>query len=226
MMRAHEPPFTEKEIELLTMMGTIGSSALRRLETRGAQENETGDITEFHGIIGASKPIKAVYSQIRMAGGNAATVLIEGESGTGKELIARAIHAAGERAKGPFIPVDCGAIPETLIEAELFGAKKGSYTGAVADRAGLFEAANGGTIFLDEISNTTSALQAKLLRVIQEREVETNRGDERSQNRCPPRCRLQSEPGSAGRGRPVPQGSSLSTQGPSHSSAGAARAPR
>src|SRR5437867_2081144 len=106
-----------------------------------------------------------------MAARNTATVLIEGESGTGKELVAKAIHAAGPRAKEAFIAVDCGAIPEALNEAELFGAKKGSYTGAIADRPGLFEAANRGTIFLDEISNTTPALQAKLLRVIQEREV-------------------------------------------------------
>ena len=97
--------------------------------------------------------------------------LIEGESGTGKELVAKAIHESGPRSNSPFVAVDCGAIPEGLIEAELFGAKKGSYTGAVADRPGLFEAANRGTIFLDEISNTGPALQAKLLRVLQEREV-------------------------------------------------------
>src|SRR5437667_638692 len=122
-------------------------------------------------MVGASKAIREVYSQVQIAARNTATVLIEGESGTGKELVAKAIHAAGTRANESFIAVDCGAIPETLIEAELFGAKKGSYTGAVADRPGLFEAAHRGTIFLDEISNTTPGLQAKLLRVIQEREV-------------------------------------------------------
>jgi transcriptional regulator with GAF, ATPase, and Fis domain len=122
-------------------------------------------------MIGASKAIRDVYAKIQIAARNTATVLIEGESGTGKELVAKAIHAAGPRAKEPFIAVDCGAIPEALIETELFGAKKGSYTGAAADRPGLFEAADRGTIFLDEISNTTPALQAKLLRVIQEREV-------------------------------------------------------
>src|SRR5437667_7221220 len=122
-------------------------------------------------MVGASKANIEDYSQIQIAARNTATVLIEGESGTGKELVAKAIHAAGTRAKEPFVAVDCGAIPESLIEAELFGAKKGSYTGAVADRPGLFEAAHLGTIFLDEISNTTPALQAKLLRVIQEREV-------------------------------------------------------
>jgi len=163
--------FTEKEIELLTMMGPIANSALKRLETRQAQETELREVSEFHSIIGASKPIRQVYSQIQIAAGNAATVLIEGESGTGKELVAKAIHAAGPRAKEPFIAVDCSAIPEGLIEAELFGSKKGSYTGAIADRPGLFESAHRGTIFLDEISNTTTILQAKLLRVIQEREV-------------------------------------------------------
>jgi len=169
--RPHESPFSEKEIELLVMMGTIANGALRRLETRNAQESEPQDISESHGIIGASKAIKNVYAQIQAAANNAATVLIEGESGTGKELVAKAIHAAGARAKGPFVAVDCGAIPEGLIEAELFGAKRGSYTGADTDRPGLFEAANRGTIFLDEISNTPMTLQAKLLRVIQEREV-------------------------------------------------------
>jgi DNA-binding NtrC family response regulator/tetratricopeptide (TPR) repeat protein len=169
--RSHEPQFSEKEIELLTMVGTIASTALKRLEARKAQEAQPQELTEFHGMIGASKSIREVYSQIQMAAGNTANVLVEGESGTGKELVAKAIHAAGPRAKEPFIPVDCGAIPEGLIEAELFGAKKGSYTGAVVDRPGLFEAAHRGTIFLDEISNTTLVLQAKLLRVIQEREL-------------------------------------------------------
>jgi transcriptional regulator with PAS, ATPase and Fis domain len=168
--RAYEQPFGEKEIELLTMIGVITGGALKKIETRN-DAVETRDLSEFHGILGGSKAIKDVFSQIDIAAGNAANVLIEGESGTGKELVAKAIHAAGLRAKQPLIPVDCGSIPEALIEAELFGAKKGSYTGAVADRPGLFEAAHYGTIFLDEISNTTPALQAKLLRVIQEREV-------------------------------------------------------
>jgi transcriptional regulator with GAF, ATPase, and Fis domain/serine/threonine protein kinase/tetratricopeptide (TPR) repeat protein len=167
---AHEPTFTEKEIEFLTMVGTIGSSALTAIETRKHDESQKR-VSEFNGMIGASKAINDVFSQIQVAASNTATVLIEGESGTGKELVARAIHSESGRAKEPFVAVDCGAIPESLIEAELFGAKKGSYTGATADRPGLFEAAHRGTIFLDEISNTTPALQAKLLRVIQEREI-------------------------------------------------------
>jgi transcriptional regulator with GAF, ATPase, and Fis domain len=169
--RQNEPALTEKEMELLAIIGTIGNGALRTLEANQTKDLENTQLAEFHGMIGASKAIREVYSHVEIAAKNTATVLIEGESGTGKELVAKAIHAAGARAKEPFIAVDCGAIPEALIEAELFGAKKGSYTGALTDRAGLFEAANRGTIFLDEISNTTPALQARLLRVIQEREV-------------------------------------------------------
>src|SRR5690606_21436558 len=94
-----------------------------------------------------------------------------GESGTGKELVARAVHECSHRASGPFVAVNCGAIPENLIEAEFFGARKGAYTGASADREGYFQAAHGGTLFLDEIGDLPLAMQAKLLRVIQERRV-------------------------------------------------------
>ena len=166
-----ESPFSEKEMEFLTVVGVIANRTLDQLGNRRREEVQTARIQEFHGMIGASKAIREVYSHIEMAAGNTATVLIEGESGTGKELVAKAIHQTSARAKGPFIPVDCGAIPDTLIEAELFGAKKGAYTDAVADRPGLFEVADRGTIFLDEIANTTPAVQVKLLRVLQEREV-------------------------------------------------------
>lgn len=169
--RGGESPFSEDEMEFLTILGSLANAALRQTDNVAIHPVLGADRTEFHGMIGASKAIREVYSHVEIAAGNAATVLIEGESGTGKELVAKAIHQAGPRAKEPFIAVDCGAIPEGLIEAELFGAKKGSYTGAVVDRPGLFEAAHRGTIFLDEISNTTPALQVKLLRVIQEREV-------------------------------------------------------
>jgi len=166
-----EATCSEKERGLLTVVGVIGNRTLDQLCNRREQRVETARIQEFHGIIGASKAIREVYSHIEIAAGNTATVLIEGESGTGKELVAKAIHQTSARGKGPFIAVDCGAIPDTLIEAELFGAKKGAYTDAVADRPGLFEVADRGTIFLDEIANTTPAVQAKLLRVLQEREV-------------------------------------------------------
>jgi transcriptional regulator with PAS, ATPase and Fis domain len=108
-----------------------------------------------------------------------ATVLIEGETGSGKELVAHAIHKLSPRAGSPFIAIDCGAIPESLMESELFGSRRGSFTGAVADRPGFFEAAHRGTLFLDEISNMNGAMQAKLLRVLQEREVRRI-GDSRS----------------------------------------------
>ena len=166
-----ESPFSEQEMEFLTVVGVIANRSLDKLCARRTEPVQTPRIQELHGIIGASKAIREVYSHIEIAAGNTATVLIDGESGTGKELVAKAIHRASARAKGPFVPVDCGAIPDTLIEAELFGAKRGAYTDAVADRPGLFEMADRGTIFLDEIANTTPAVQAKLLRVLQEREI-------------------------------------------------------
>ncbi|MBX7152241.1 sigma 54-interacting transcriptional regulator [bacterium] len=124
-----------------------------------------------HNIVGRSKPMRQVYHLIESAANNTATVLIEGESGTGKELVARAIHYNGNRKNQKFIAVDCGALPENLLESELFGYKKGAFTGANHDKKGLFEEADGGTIFLDEITNTSLNFQAKLLRVIQEGEI-------------------------------------------------------
>ena len=127
--------------------------------------------TPFPSIIGRSEPIRRVFSLIEKAANSDATVLVLGETGTGKELVARTIHDAGPRAANPFVAVNCGAIAEHLQESELFGYKKGAFTGAVGDSEGLFEAANGGTIFLDEIAETTTATQVKLLRVLQEGEV-------------------------------------------------------
>lgn len=169
--RPMEPALAERELEFLTILGTIASDAVDRIEFRSVEPPRISPAAEFHGMIGSSRVMREVYSQVEAAGRSATTVLIEGESGTGKELVARAIHKCSSRAAGPFIAVDCGAIPETLIESELFGSKKGAFTGAVSDRPGLFEAANKGTIFLDEIGNTSPGLQVKLLRVIQEREI-------------------------------------------------------
>jgi len=123
------------------------------------------------GLIGRTAPMLEVYKQIAMAADAAAPVLIIGESGTGKELVAKAIHAHGRRATRPFVAVNCGAITETLLESELFGHARGSFTGAVADTKGLFEQAQGGTILLDEIGETSPALQVKLLRALEESEV-------------------------------------------------------
>jgi two-component system response regulator PilR (NtrC family) len=123
----------------------------------------------FENFIGNSEPMQKMFTIIRQVADTGSTVLITGESGTGKELVARAVHGNSSRRGKPFVTVNCGALPETLLESELFGYMKGAFTGAVANKQGLFEAANGGTLFLDEISATTSALQIKLLRVLQER---------------------------------------------------------
>jgi len=120
-----------------------------------------------------------LYMEIARAAPSRVTILIAGESGTGKELIARAIHTHSQRSNKPFVAFNCGALTETLLEAELFGHVKGSFTGAIADKKGLFEEADGGTIFLDEISETSPALQVKLLRVLQEGEIKRV-GDARS----------------------------------------------
>ena len=121
-------------------------------------------------IIGESEAMRKVFEMVRKVADTKSNVLISGESGTGKELIARAIHNNSGRSRLPFVTVNCSALPEPLLESELFGHMKGAFTGAVSNKAGLFEVANGGSIFLDEIGETTPAMQVKLLRVIQERE--------------------------------------------------------
>ncbi len=128
-------------------------------------------------IIGKSPAIRKVFKLIEKVAPTESTVLILGESGTGKELVARAIHAKSKRAKGPFVPVNCGAIPEELLESELFGYERGAFTGANRSKPGRFELANGGTIFLDEVAEMSPKLQVKLLRVLQERVVERLGGE-------------------------------------------------
>jgi two-component system, NtrC family, response regulator PilR len=122
-------------------------------------------------MVGDSPAMRAVRERVQKVARSMAPVLVRGESGTGKELVAQAIHACSHRASGPFVAVNCGAIPEALLEAEFFGARKGAYTGATQDREGYFQAAHGGTLFLDEIGDLPLAMQAKLLRAIQERSV-------------------------------------------------------
>jgi two-component system response regulator PilR (NtrC family) len=125
----------------------------------------------FDGFIGKSPRILEVFETIRKTADSGSTVMITGESGTGKELVARAVHQESARRNGPFVSVNCGAIPETLMESELFGHIKGAFTGAVASTEGLFAAADGGTLFLDEITEIPQTIQVKLLRAIQEREI-------------------------------------------------------
>ncbi|NBS67035.1 MAG: sigma-54 factor interaction domain-containing protein, partial [Betaproteobacteria bacterium] len=126
----------------------------------------------LHAIIGRSAPIQAVRSLIQAVARSGSTVLILGESGTGKELVARALHDLSDRSGASFVPVNCAAIPKELIESELFGHRKGSFTGALADRVGRFELAHGGTLFLDEIGDLSLDMQVKLLRVLQERSID------------------------------------------------------
>ena len=125
----------------------------------------------FHGLIGRNPAMLSLYDQISRVAGLKTTVLIQGESGTGKELVARAIHTSGTRNGKPFVAINCGAIPETLLESELFGHVRGAFTGALSDKAGLFEQADGGTLLLDEVGEMPPSLQVKLLRVLQEGEI-------------------------------------------------------
>ena len=137
------------------------------LHRRAAPTGEV-EATEF---IGSSEPMRRILDQIPRVAATPSTVLITGESGTGKELLARAIHSSSPRGSGPFLSINCGAMPEGLLESELFGHVRGSFTGAVRDHSGLFAQAEGGSLFLDEIGEMTLPMQVKLLRVLQERRV-------------------------------------------------------
>jgi len=136
-----------------------------------AQPITGSGVTALDRLVGDSDPMRLVKSRIAKVARGMAPVLVRGESGTGKELVARAVHACSQRSEGPFVAVNCGAIPENLLEAEFFGARKGSYTGSSQDRDGYFQAARSGTLFLDEIGDLPLAMQSKLLRAIQERSV-------------------------------------------------------
>ncbi|MBW2594024.1 MAG: sigma-54-dependent Fis family transcriptional regulator [Deltaproteobacteria bacterium] len=147
------------------------NQARRQIEKR-IPGNQTKQLFNFDKMVGASDGMKLIYKKIEKVAASDSTIAIYGESGTGKELVARALHAKSDRCDGPFITVNCGAIPEDLLESELFGHEKGAFTGAICNRTGRFELAHGGTIFLDEIGDMSPTLQVKVLRVIQEREFE------------------------------------------------------
>jgi DNA-binding NtrC family response regulator len=157
-------PFTEEELAAAV------ARALEKLRLRKPGRGPSLPAAP-RGLIGESGAMAAVFRMIEKAAAVTPPVLILGESGTGKEMVARALHYSGPRASAPFVTVNCGAIPETLIESELFGYVKGSFTGADQSRAGYFQTAERGTIFLDEISDTSPAMQVKLLRAVQNREI-------------------------------------------------------
>ncbi|MEM7245258.1 MAG: sigma 54-interacting transcriptional regulator [Acidobacteriota bacterium] len=176
--------FTQREVDLLQAIAAHAATAIvnAQLLARVRSESESlrheverlrqaGPGGRFEELLGASPAMAEVFELLERVAGSEVPVLIEGESGTGKELVAHALHARSRRSEGPFVAVDCGSLPESLIESELFGHRKGAFTGADRDRVGLFEQAKGGTLLLDEIAGTSPALQAKLLRALQEKEI-------------------------------------------------------
>ncbi len=157
-------PFTKEELK----QGVLKSLSTK---TKRKTATKTSEAKKYNEIIGESEAIKNVTQIIERVKDNKATIFISGESGTGKELVARSIHYNGKFSRAPFIAVNCGGIPENLLESELFGYVKGAFTGANDNREGFFQAAEGGTIFLDEIGNASLSVQSRLLRVLQEKEV-------------------------------------------------------
>jgi Nif-specific regulatory protein len=177
--------FTPSDLAIMNAFGAQAAVAIDNAKRHGELETVTRSLEkqnvslreelagryEFSGMVGRSRAMQQIFDVIRKVAPLSTTVLIQGETGTGKELIAKAIHYNGARKKKPIVSINCGALPREILESELFGYRKGAFTGADQDRAGLFEAANGGTIFLDEIGDMPVDLQVKLLRVLQDGDV-------------------------------------------------------
>ncbi len=172
-VRAGASDFLLKPVEIPRLRAAV----FKALKERGMQREidrlreEVGRPLGVEGIVGSSRAMEDVLRKIRLVAPTRMNVLITGESGTGKELVARGVHALSPRADRPFLPLNCAAIPESLLESELFGHEKGAFTGATASRPGKFESAEGGTLFLDEVGDVPLAIQAKLLRAIEQKEV-------------------------------------------------------
>ena len=166
--------FFEKPLDSAELLHIVSQAArLRQLEIENRRlRDELARPPGFAHLLGTSHALERMLKQARSVAATSATVLLTGENGTGKEMLARAIHQESPRASGPFVAVSCAALPETLIESELFGHERGAFTSALQSRKGRFELANGGTLFLDEIGELTAAVQVKLLRVLQERQFE------------------------------------------------------
>lgn len=164
--------FVAKPVDLQRLRDlTQNALRLRQRSSSGVRAERADSDDVQRNLVGSSAPMQKLRGQVQKLARSQAPVYISGESGTGKEMVARMIHRLGPRADGAFVPVNCGAIPSELMESEFFGHKKGSFTGASADREGLFQAANGGTLFLDEIADLPTSMQVKLLRAIQEKSV-------------------------------------------------------
>lgn len=165
--------FISKPFKVDEVVSTVRRALEVNMQSNGSNVDPETFSSRYEeaGLIGRSRSMIELYNEIARVAPSRSTVLVTGESGTGKELVARAIHDNSPRAEGPFVPVNCGALTETLLEAELFGHVKGSFTGASVDRKGLWEEAEGGTLFLDEIGETSPAMQVKLLRVLQVGEI-------------------------------------------------------
>jgi len=163
--------YLTKPVDQERLLTTLGRALSHRdLEKEVARlKEELGERFGLHRIVGSSAAMRRVYSQVERVLASDITVFVHGESGTGKELVAKAIHYGSQRSEGPFVDVNCAAIPEGLQESELFGHEKGAFTGAIASHPGKFEQAQGGTVFLDEVGEMSPAAQARLLRVLQER---------------------------------------------------------
>ena len=166
-----QEPYSSADLETVVFLTQSFASVIRNGLVHPGQANRSIQASDSDPLIGGSRAFTVIQTLIERVKDAAAPVFIYGESGTGKELIARAIHGRGIRRAGPFIAVNCGAIPDQLLESELFGHARGSFTGALRDKAGLLEEANGGTFFLDEIGDLSPPLQAKLLRLLQEKEI-------------------------------------------------------
>jgi Nif-specific regulatory protein len=176
--RRHGRPFTQDDLRFVEAFSDHAALALENAKRRAELENENrrlraiaGERASYGEIVGRSPAMQRVFDLLERVVQSEITVLVQGESGTGKELVAKAIHFNGPRKEKPYLSENCAALPETLLESELFGHVKGAFTGAERDRAGMFEQAHGGTLFLDEIGDTSPATQARLLRVLQEGEL-------------------------------------------------------
>jgi len=171
-VRAGAFDYVSKPFDIVEVKETVDRALKRRAQPASPPSaSEAVEAVSVDGLIGRSRGMLAVYKQIAHAAGSDAPVLVTGETGTGKELIARALHHHSRRAARPFVPVNCGSLAESLLESELFGHVRGSFTGALGDKKGVFEQAHGGSIFLDEIGETTAAVQVRLLRVLEQGEV-------------------------------------------------------